>query len=230
MSLLINRIVITLILTVFFSWSIFLVWTKNVDLLSWGKNKAENLLPITSNQREQINFSVSVDCYIGPVDFREYIDEEPKSWSRVRLGYRLAILTTTTQWSSNTIVGVVFYSADRLYSTESDIPQWISDAVQRSEKPVHHRLLHHSTSIGQINSAKRTATKWMEAYISINHSPWNAAVYVLPENSPAQWFQFTIKRGEPKLEPKSGQGVQSHGDKLKPVKRPMVSAGYEKLL
>ncbi len=208
----------------------FLVWTKNVDMLSWGKNKAENLLPITSDQKEQVNFSVSADYGLDPVDFKEYVDEEPKSWSKVRLRYRLATLVTTTQWSPNTIVGVIFYSADRLYKTESDIPQWISDAVQLGEKPVHHRLLHHPTSIGEVNSAQSTTTNWMGADISINHSPWNAAVYVLPEDSPAQWFQLTIKHGEPKLEPKPGQGVQVRSHKLKPVKRPMVSAGYEKLL
>lgn len=226
MSLLISRIVLTLFLT----YLIVLVWTKNVDLPSWVKNKAESLLPITSNQKEQVNFSVSADYGLDPVDFREYLDEEPKSWSKVRLRYRLATLATTTQWSPNTIVGIVFYSADRLYKTESDIPQWISDTVQLGEKPVHHRLMHNSTSIGQVNSAQPTATKWMEAHISINHSPWNAAVYVLPEDSTAQWFQLTIKHGEPKLEPKPGSGVQVSGYKLKPVKRPMVSAGYEKLL
>jgi len=207
-----------------------LVWTKNVDLLPWGKNKAEGLLPISSSKNQEINFSLSASYGLDPIDTRDNYSEEPKKWSKVRLRYRLAALATTTQWSSKTVIGVIYYSADRLYKIESDIPKWISDAISLGEKTNHHRLLHHSTSIGEVNSAQPAVTKWMEADISINHSPWNAAVYVLSENTKAQWFQITIKKGEPMLEPKPGQGVQSSSLKLETTKKPIVSAGHDKLL
>lgn len=207
----------------------FLVWTKNVDLLAWGKNKAESLLPISSSKNQGIGFSLSASYGLDPIDTRENYSEEPKKWSKVRLRYRLAALATTTQWSTKTVIGVVFYSADRLYKVESEIPKWISDDINLGEKPNHHRLLHHSTNIGEVNSAQPTVTKWMEADISINHTPWNAAVYVLSENSEAQWFQITIKKGEPMLEPKPGQGVQVSSLKLETTNKPTVTAGHEKL-
>ena len=188
------------------------------------------------NRKEEItlknnqSFSVSVDCGLDPVESKEYLDEEPKDWNKALLRYRFATLATSTKWSNNTIIGIVFFSADRLYKTESDIPEWIANKITVGEKPVHHRVLHHSINIGQVNSAQPIISKWFQAHISINHTPWDAAVYVLPEDAKAQWFQFTIKNGEPSLEPQSGQGVQVRGFKLKPTKKPLVAAKYENLI
>lgn len=182
------------------------------------------------NSTQNVNFSVTAEFGLDPIDSRKYIDEEPAIWNKARLIYRLSTLTTSIQWSNNTIIGIVFFSGDRLYTTESNIPKWVSDAVKFGTKPKHHRLLHHSINIGQVNSARPVITKWMEAHISVNHTPWNAAIYVLAENSKAQWFQLTIKKDTPKLTPKPGQGVQIRNYKLDSVTFPIVSAGHQDLL
>ncbi|MGR3301944.1 MAG: hypothetical protein ACUZ8I_05510 [Candidatus Scalindua sp.] len=223
MILLISRI----ILTIFLSYLIFLVWTKNVDLLSWARNKTEGILPIAEDKVPQLLFSLSVDLGLGLVDTKEYTDEEPKTWNKASLQYRLSLLTSTPQWSANTIVGMIFYSADRLYKTESDLPLWITESVNFGEKPGHHRVLHHTVKLGQVNSARPSVTDKMNAALSVNNTPWNAAIYVLAENKSPQWYQLTIKKGNPKLIPKSGSGVQVRNYKLVKVDRPDVSAGYE---
>lgn len=226
MMIIISRI----ILTIFLSYLIFLVWTKNVNLWSWARNKSEGMLPITEDKVPQLLFSVSVDLGLDPIDTKKYTDEEPETWNKARLLYRLSLLTSSSQWSSNTIAGIIFYSADRLYKTESDLPSWISESVNFGEKPNHHRILHHTVELGRVNSAKPTVTDKMNAVLSVNNTPWNAAIYVLAENSPPQWYQLSIKKDDPKLVPKSGSGIQVRNHKLVKVVRPKISAGYENLL
>jgi hypothetical protein len=52
MSLIISRLILTIILTYVF----FLVWTKDVDLISFGKEKVENLLPINKGNTHHLQF------------------------------------------------------------------------------------------------------------------------------------------------------------------------------
>jgi hypothetical protein len=40
-----------------------------------------------------------------------------------------SLLATTTQWSNNTIVSIILYSGDRLCKTKSEVPEWISEAI-----------------------------------------------------------------------------------------------------
>ncbi len=226
MTLIISRLVLTLI----FCYLIFLVWTKEVDIFSWLHKKAENILPIAAPQSQKLLFNLSAEFGLDPVEVKEYKDEEPKVWRKARLMFRFSALAITTRWSENTVLGIVFYSADRLHKTESDLPKWVFKDINFGEKPPHHRVLHHTVGLRQINSASPTITKWTNAYLSVDHSPWKAAVYLLEENEQPQWFQLTIEKGNPMLEPKPGQGVQVRNHKLSRVTHPMVSAGYEKLV
>jgi len=124
---------------------------------------------------------------------------------------------------------VLFYSADRLYKTESDIPPLIEKAVTLGEKPIHHRLLHHTVPLGQVDSARATQTQWMEAAISIDHTPWNAAIYVLAKECSPQWYQLSIQKNFPLLTPQPGSGVQVRELALSITQTPFVSAGQDKL-
>jgi hypothetical protein len=171
-----------------------------------------------------------VDLGLGPIDTREYTDEKPYTWNKASLQFRLSVLAKDTTWSPNTQVGIVFYSADRLYKTESVLPPLIAKSIIYGEKPDHHRILHHILGSGKVNAVKSLVTEWGSASISINNSPWNAVIYILPENEIPQWYQFSIKKEDPKLEPSPGSGVTIRNFELHKTEKPMVSAGYDNLL
>lgn len=228
MTLFQNRVLSTIVLALIFGFLVYVIWTRNIDPGSWLMKKVERVLEVPPAEDQPI-FSVTADLRLGPIDTSEHAGEEPKTWSKVRLSYRLSIRTETARWSRSSTVGVVYYSGDGLYDTESELPTWAADSLELGEKPPHHRLLHQSREPGQINSAQRTSIGWMEAHISVTHTPWIAAIYVLPEDKPPQWFQLTIERGVPNLEPGSDSGVQVRGYRLVPTTNPRVSAGYDEL-
>lgn len=65
MTILISRIIITAILC----YIGFLVWTRNINILTWASNKLESYLPITENKTPQHNnnlhkFENSEDAFI----------------------------------------------------------------------------------------------------------------------------------------------------------------------
>jgi hypothetical protein len=91
-------------------------------------------------------------------------------------------------------------------------------------------VVHSAIKMGQVNSAKPTSTDWMFVNVSIDHAPWNAAVYVLAKNSAPQWFQLKISKGSPQLRPLPGNPLQVSGYRLDKVNVPTVSAGHEKLI
>ena len=220
-----GKIVATLILIALAYW----VWATDFNLWSPLRRRVGQFMSLFSDD-DRLVFSVSADLGLDPIDTREYASGEPTLWSKAQLLYRLSVRTETARWSGSSIVGIVFYSADRLYNTESELPKWAADSLQFGEKPPHHRLLHHAREFGQIDPSRKTRLEWMQAAISVEHTPWIAAVYVLPENGAPQWFQLTIKHGAPKLEPKPDNPVQVNGYELTPTNKPRVSAGFEKLL
>ncbi len=192
---------------------------------------ANTIERIEKNQSEQAQteFTVFIDLGLDPTDEREY-DELPHLWQKARLLYRLFVQSNNYLWADSLIVGMVFYSGDRLYTSESKLPQWILNSIEIDKKPIHHRILHHSTPLQMINPSIPIRTDWLEAYLSINHSPWQASVYVLAKNLPPAWYQLTIAKNNPVLVPQSGQGVQVRELELHKVEKPVVSVGEQNLL
>lgn len=226
MTLIISRIVLTLILLYILS----IVWKRDVDIFYWIEKKVENTLPIKENIKPKLSFSVSAEFGLDPIDKREFKNEEPFIWRKSRLMYRFSILTKSNKWANNTVLGVVFYSADRLYTTESSLPNWIKEQIIFSDKPPHHRILHHTTKIGEINPANPFITEWKYADLSVDNVPWKAAIYLLEANEPPQWFQLVLEKDNPKLVPKFGSGVQVRDFIINKVEKPIISAGYNSLI
>ncbi len=73
MTLLISRIVLTLVLLVM----IYLVWVNNVDLLKWAEKKAKEYLPI-SEQSDQGEHSEKLSGFIKEAQLlRKRLNENP---------------------------------------------------------------------------------------------------------------------------------------------------------
>lgn len=56
MALIVSRIILTILFLSIFTYMLFVVWTKNVDLIAWGKDKIKNKLPV-NNERQLVSYS-----------------------------------------------------------------------------------------------------------------------------------------------------------------------------
>lgn len=174
---------------------------------------------------KKVRIEVVTDIIANPIEVRNYPGETPDTWSKISLEFRLAVKPNLTGDRKAASVGIIFLSGDRLYTVESELQDWMSDSISISGKPLHHRILHHSLDIPELTATNFVTTQWHPVTLSTKHSPWMAAVYVLPEDSDPQWFQLNIGKDNPTMIPKSGSGVSVRSWKLTPVKNPIVSAG-----
>ena len=75
MGLLISRIILTLI----FSYLVFMVWTKNVDIGIWIQNKTKSILPITENDESQSARATAIRSATAEL---EQIANNFENWSK----------------------------------------------------------------------------------------------------------------------------------------------------
>jgi hypothetical protein len=170
---------------------------------------------------------VSSELMLDPIE--EMSSQEGRPWRKARLGVRLSVAARGVEWLKNVVMGVVFLSADRLYDTESELPEWVANAIdiRRSE---HHRVLSRPFVLGDLAPGVTFTTDWWHVHISVDHAPWRAVVYVVAEGRETAWFHLEVSREAVSLVPTPGQGVQVRGYKVRETLRPVVSVGDQALV
>ena len=166
--------------------------------------------------------AVSSEMMLDPIEEMPVPHGGP--WRKARLGIRLSVAAPGVEWLKNIVMGFVFLSADRLYDTESDLSEWVANAIHVRRTP-HHRLLSRSTVLGDLAPGMGLTTDWWSADVSVDHAPWQAVVYVVAEGKDAAWFQLEVSKEATALVPKPGQGVQLSGYRLRRTSSPEVRVG-----
>lgn len=206
---------------------------KNSTITDSILNQRDGVVTVNNflnvNRVIDISSEIVTDIIANPVENKKYINSEPKLWSKINLGLRLAVRTDLEGNGKQAIIGIIYYSGDRLYTSESDIAQWMRDAIKFEGKPIHHRMLHHSFILPALTATNFVSNDWTNVQLSINHTPWKAAVYLLIEKNPPKWYQLEIRYDKPKMTPKPGSGVSVRSFALNHTDNPSVASGNEKL-
>ena len=177
----------------------------------------------------QGEFEVSIDLGLRPVEERDFPGES-QTWRKAQLMYRITVRLMTPKYVEGVEVGLVFYSGDRLYDTESILPTWLYELVEFGDKGDYHRLLHSNFQIGDVGPSSFGTTDFRFLHVSLDHAPWMAAVYVVGKGLDPQMFQFELPSFGTSLVPKGGDGVQLRGLQLTSCSKPKIAIGYQSLL
>jgi hypothetical protein len=171
----------------------------------------------------EADVEVFADFMLDPMDVAVDADGQTE-WRKARLGVRLTVESRRPERLSGVALGVVFLSGDRLYATESRLPEWVSSAVRIERKP-HHRVLQRTFDLGNVSPGGGKSTPWWEAWISMDATPWRAAIYVVAERAAPTWFGIEVSKDLTPLTPQPGQGVQVRSLALRRTPEPLVAVG-----
>jgi acetolactate synthase small subunit len=183
-------------------------------------------LQVESAQGE---LEISIELGLGPVEERDFPGES-QTWRKAQLMYRFTVHLETPKYVEGVELGLVFYSGDRLYDTESNLPAWLNQSIELGDKGDYHRLLHSDFQIGNVGPSSFGTTDWRFLHISLDHAPWMAAVYVVAKGLDPQMFQIELPSFGTSLVPKGGNGVQVRGLQLASCSKPKIAIGHQSLL